>query len=46
MGKYKDYTKEQLDDYANQNNPNSDSHQDNLDNHANQMNPNNPEYKG
>lgn len=34
------HTKEQLDHYANQNNPNNQSHQDNKDNHANQMNPN------
>lgn len=40
----KDYTQEQLDDWANQQNPNNDAYQANLDNHANQMNPNNEEY--
>ncbi len=40
------HTKEQLDHYANQNNPNNKAYQDNLDNHANQFNPNNKEYKG
>ena len=40
------YTQEQLDDYANQNNPNNDEYQENLDNHADQCNPNNDEYKG
>ncbi len=40
----KDYTQEQLDDWANQHNPNNDAYQANLDNHANQMNPNNEEY--
>jgi hypothetical protein len=39
-----DYTQEQLDDYANQNNPNSDAYQAMLDNRANQLNPNNEEY--
>jgi hypothetical protein len=38
------HTKEQLDDYANQHNPNNDAYQANLDNHSNQLNPNNPEY--
>ena len=41
-----DYTQEQLDDYANQNNPNNDAYQDDLDNHADQCNPNNDEYAG
>lgn len=40
------HSQEQLDDYANQNNPNNDAYQDDLDNHADQMNPNNDEYKG
>lgn len=40
------HTKEQLDDYANQHNPNNDAYQDNLDNHADQCNPNNDEYDG
>lgn len=31
----------QLDDYANQNNPNNQAYQDDLDNHADQLNPNN-----
>lgn len=31
----------QLDDYANQNNPNNDAYWANQDNHANQCNPNN-----
>ena len=39
-----DYTQAQLDDYANQNNPNNDAYWANLDNHANQLNPNNEEY--
>ena len=38
------YTKDQLDYYADQNNPNNDAYQSNLDNHANQLNPNNKEY--
>jgi len=40
------HTQEQLDDYANQNNPNNDVYWDNLDNHADQLNPNNDEYAG
>ena len=35
------HTKDQLDNYANQNNPNSAEYQANQDNHANQCNPNN-----
>jgi hypothetical protein len=38
------YTKEQLDHYANQNNPNNNAYWANQDNHANQCNPNNDEY--
>jgi len=38
------YTKEQLDHYANQNNPNNHNYQDRFDNHSNQCNPNNDEY--
>ena len=34
------HTQSQLNDYANQNNPNNSAHQANLDNHANQCNPN------
>lgn len=41
-----DNTQEELDDYANQNNPNNDAYQADLDNHANQCNPNNDEYRG
>ncbi|XMB85869.1 hypothetical protein RJG79_10740 [Mycoplasmatota bacterium WC44] len=33
------HTQQQLDDYANQNNPNNQAQQSNLDNHANQKNP-------
>lgn len=40
------HTQQQLDDYANQNNPNNQAYQDDLDNHADQLNPNNDEYKG
>jgi len=40
----KTHTQAQLDDYANQHNPNHEAYQDNLDNHANQLNPNNDEY--
>lgn len=38
------HSQDQLDDYANQNNPNSDAWQANNDNHSNQCNPNNDEY--
>lgn len=38
------HIKEQLDNYANQNNPNNSAHQANLDNHADQCNPNNDKY--
>ena len=40
----KTHTKEQLDNWANQNNPNNDAYWANQDNHANQCNPNNDEY--
>lgn len=40
------HSQQQLDDYANQNNPNNDAYQDDLDNHSDQLNPNNDEYKG
>ena len=40
------HTQRQLDDYANQNNPNNHAYWDNLDNHANQCNPNNDAYYG
>ena len=38
------HSQEQLDRYANQNNPNNDTYWANQDNHANQCNPNNDEY--
>ena len=38
------HTQKQLDDYANQHNPNNHAYWDNLDNHANQCNPNNEAY--
>lgn len=40
------HSQSQLDDYANQNNPNSEEYKYNNDNHSNQLNPNNEEYKG
>ena len=36
---------DQLDHYANQNNPNNHEYWDDLDNHANQLNPNNDLYE-
>lgn len=42
----KTHTQEQLDHYANQNNPNNDAYQANQDNHTNQLNPNNSAYQG
>jgi hypothetical protein len=38
------HSQEQLDDYANQHNPNNQAYQDALDNRADQLNPNNDEY--
>ena len=38
------HTQEQLDNWADLHNPNSDVYQADLDNHANQLNPNNDEY--
>ncbi len=38
------HTQRQLDDYANQHNPNNHTYWDNLDNHSNQCNPNNDAY--
>lgn len=38
------HTQRQLDDYANQHNPNNQAYWDNLNNHSNQCNPNNDEY--
>lgn len=40
------HTQAQLDNYANQHNPNNDAYQANLDNHADQCNPNNEKYAG
>ena len=40
----KNVSQQQLDDYANQNNPNNSAYQADNDNHANQCNPNNDEY--
>lgn len=39
------HTKSQLDNYANQNNPNSYEYKANKDNRSNQLNPNNVLYK-
>lgn len=39
------HTQLELDDYANQNNPNNHAYWDDLNNHANQCNPNNDEYR-
>lgn len=38
------HSQSELDNYANQNNPNSEEYQDNNDNHSDQLNPNNDEY--
>ena len=38
------HSQHQLDDYANQHNPNNSAYQAALDNHSNQCNPNNDEY--
>lgn len=40
------HTQAQLNNYANQHNPNNNAHQANLNNHANQCNPNNSNYAG
>lgn len=40
------HTKQQIDHYANQYNPNNGAHQANNNNHANQCNPNNHNYQG
>lgn len=40
------HTQTQLNNYANQHNPNNNAHQANLNNHANQCNPNNSNYAG
>lgn len=39
------HTKEQMNDYSNQCNPNNNAHKSNMNNHANQCNPNNKEHK-
>lgn len=39
------YTKEQMNHYSNQHNPNNAAHKSNNDNHSNQLNPNNELYK-
>jgi len=38
------HSQKELDNYANQHNPNNDSYWENNDNHSNQCNPNNDEY--
>lgn len=40
----KTYTQEQLNAWANQNNPNNKAYQANLDHHSNQLNPNHKTY--
>lgn len=40
------HSQQQLNNYANQHNPNNAAHQANNNNHANQLNPNNANYKG
>ncbi|MBO4540037.1 MAG: hypothetical protein J5781_07135 [Clostridia bacterium] len=40
------HTKQQLDNYANQHNPNNAAYKANKDNHSNQCNPNNKNYQG
>lgn len=41
----KTHTQQQLNNYANQMNPNNNAHRANNNNHANQLNPNNSNYK-
>ena len=41
----KTHTQAQLNNWANQNNPNSQAHKANANNHSNQMNPNNKAYR-
>jgi len=38
------HSQRQLDDYANQHNPNNHAYWDNINNHSNQCNPNNDAY--
>jgi hypothetical protein len=40
------YSQEEMDNYADACNPNSDQYQSDMDNHADQCNPNNDEYNG
>ena len=40
------HTKQQINNYANQHNPNNPAHKANADNHSNQLNPNNDKYAG
>ena len=42
----KTHTQQQINHYANQHNPNNQSHIASNNNHANQCNPNNSNYKG
>ena len=39
------HTKEQMNHYSNQNNPNNKAYKSNSDNHSNQLNPNNDLYR-
>ena len=41
----KTHTKEQLDNWANQNNPNNKAYRANADNHSNQLNPNHKKHQ-
>ncbi len=40
------HSRQQLNDYANQNNRNNQANRSNNNNRSNQLNPNNPNYKG
>lgn len=40
------HTQAQINNYANQHNPNNNAYKTNLNNHANQCNPNNGQYAG
>lgn len=39
------HTQQQVNNYANQNNPNNSAYRANMNNHSNQCNPNNSSYK-
>lgn len=39
------HTREQMNHYSNQHNPNNEAHRANSNNHSNQLNPNNPLYR-